>query len=86
MNFTLQGFFLNVSLDSILTVAKHACSTRKVFCMNLSAQFLCRIFKDNMMAAFPYIDILFGNDEVSLLGKGFAGSVMKTLLCSVCAS
>lgn len=62
-HFYISGFFLNVSLDSILTVAKHACCTRKVFCMNLSAPFLCRIFKDNMMAAFPYIDILFGNDE-----------------------
>ncbi|XP_065290557.1 uncharacterized protein Adk2 isoform X2 [Dermacentor albipictus] len=61
-HYYISGFFLNVSLDSILTVAKHASSKKKVFCMNLSAPFLCRIFKDNMMAAFPYVDIIFGNE------------------------
>lgn len=61
-HYYISGFFLNVSVESILTVAKHACSNGKVFCMNLSAPFLCRLFKDNMMAAFPYVDIIFGNE------------------------
>uniref|UniRef100_A0A131XX10 Adenosine kinase n=1 Tax=Ixodes ricinus TaxID=34613 RepID=A0A131XX10_IXORI len=61
-HYYISGFFLSVSLDSILTVAKHACSKGKTFCMNLSAPFLCRIFKEQMMQAFPYIDILFGNE------------------------
>ncbi|XP_077545120.1 adenosine kinase 2 [Haemaphysalis longicornis] len=61
-HYYISGFFLTVSLDSILTVAKHACSEKKTFCMNLSAPFLCNFFKDNMMAAFPYVDIIFGNE------------------------
>ncbi|KAG0729663.1 Adenosine kinase [Chionoecetes opilio] len=30
--------------------------------MNLSAPFLCEFFKEPMMKAFPYIDILFSNE------------------------
>ncbi|XP_064458355.1 uncharacterized protein LOC135368774 [Ornithodoros turicata] len=58
----ISGFFLTVSIESILTVAQHAHEKGKVFSMNLSAAFLCRLFKDQMMQAFPYIDLLFGNE------------------------
>ncbi|XP_069992515.1 uncharacterized protein Adk2 isoform X2 [Penaeus vannamei] len=58
----ISGFFLTVSPESILMVGEHACENNKVFCMNLSAPFLCEFFKDPMMKAFPYIDILFGNE------------------------
>jgi adenosine kinase len=34
--------------------------------MNLSAPFISQFFKDPLMAAFPYIDILFGNESESL--------------------
>lgn len=30
--------------------------------MNLSAPFLCEFYQKPMMAAFPYVDILFGNE------------------------
>lgn len=30
--------------------------------MNLSAPFLCEFFQKPMLAAFPYVDILFGNE------------------------
>lgn len=30
--------------------------------MNLSAPFLCEFFKKPMMEAFPYVDIIFGNE------------------------
>lgn len=33
--------------------------------MNLSAPFLCQVFKKPMMEALPYVDILFGNESVS---------------------
>lgn len=59
-----QGFFLTVSPDSILTVGKHALENNKTFCMNLSAPFLCEFYKDPMMKAYPYIDIIFGNETV----------------------
>lgn len=61
-HYYISGFFLSVSIESIMTVAKHACEKGKIFAMNLSAPFLVTIFKDNMMAAFPYVDILFGNE------------------------
>lgn len=60
--FYISGFFLTVSPESILTIGQHAQEHNKIFCMNLSAPFLCEFFKDPMMKAFPYIDILFGNE------------------------
>ena len=33
--------------------------------MNLSAPFLCQVFKKQMMDAMPFVDILFGNETVS---------------------
>ncbi|RXG53599.1 hypothetical protein Avbf_11442, partial [Armadillidium vulgare] len=56
------GFFLTVSPESILEVGRHASENNKVFSMNLSAPFLCEFFSEAMMKAFPYIDILFGNE------------------------
>ncbi|RKP12756.1 adenosine kinase [Piptocephalis cylindrospora] len=60
--FYIEGFFLTVSPETILTVAKHAAATNKVFCMNLSAPFLCQFFQEPMDASAPYWDILFGNE------------------------
>jgi len=59
----IAGFFLTVSPPSIMKVAKRACDNNKIFTMNLSAPFLCQFFKEPMMAAMPYIDILFGNES-----------------------
>jgi len=58
----ISGFFLTVSPESIQTVAKHAYDSDKMFMMNLSAPFLCEHFQKPMLAAFPYVDILFGNE------------------------
>lgn len=60
--FYISGFFLTVSPDTILTVAKHAHERKKTFAMNLSAPFLCQFFKDPMLQVLPYVDILFGNE------------------------
>lgn len=60
-----QGFFLTVSVESILRVAKHASENNKLFCMNLSAPFICQFFKDNLNQVLPYVDVLFGNETVS---------------------
>lgn len=46
-----------------MEVAKHALSTKKTFMMNLSAPFISQFFKDPLMEAMPYIDILFGNES-----------------------
>ncbi|XP_026120996.1 adenosine kinase-like [Carassius auratus] len=58
----IAGFFLTVSLESILKVAKHASENNKIFCINLSAPFICEFFKEALMKVMPYVDILFGNE------------------------
>ncbi|KAL2083060.1 hypothetical protein ACEWY4_020833 [Coilia grayii] len=60
--FYIAGFFLTVSLESILKVAKHAADSNKIFSINLSAPFICQFFKDALMEVMPYVDILFGNE------------------------
>lgn len=62
----ISGFFLTVSPPSIQSVAKIALENNKPFMMNLSAPFISQFFKDPLMAAFPYIDILFGNESEAL--------------------
>lgn len=62
---SLQGFFLTVSLESMLKIAKYASENNKLFCINLSAPFICEFFKDNLMQVMPYVDVLFGNEMVS---------------------
>lgn len=66
----IGGFFLTVSPDSIVKVGEHCAQTNKHFMMNLSAPFIASFFKDPLMAAMPYIDILFGNEaEADALTK-----------------
>ncbi|KAK0153631.1 Adenosine kinase [Merluccius polli] len=66
----IAGFFLTVSPESILEVAKHAAANNKVFCLNLAAPFISQFFKDNLMQVMPYVDVLFGNEtEAAAFGK-----------------
>ncbi|XP_066534285.1 adenosine kinase isoform X2 [Hoplias malabaricus] len=58
----IAGFFLTVSLESILKVAKHASENNKIFSLNLSAPFISQVFKESLMKVMPYVDILFGNE------------------------
>lgn len=68
--FYISGFFLTVSPESIVAVGKHAAEKNKIFTMNLSAPFLCQFFKEPMMEALPYVDILFGNEtEAGIFAK-----------------
>ncbi|XP_073993108.1 adenosine kinase 2 isoform X2 [Rhodnius prolixus] len=61
-----SGFFLTVSIDTILEVAQIALQRNKLFMMNLSAPFLPVFYKEQMMRAMPYVDILFGNETEAL--------------------
>lgn len=66
----ISGFFLTVSPESIVKIGKHAAEKDKLFMMNLSAPFLCQVFKKPMMEALPYVDILFGNEsEAAVFAK-----------------
>lgn len=60
--FYIGGFFLTVSPESILELAKHACDNNKYCMTNLSAPFLCQFFSEPMMKFFPYVDVLFANE------------------------
>lgn len=62
----ISGFFLTVSPPSMLTVAKIALERKKPFIMNLSAPFISQFFKEPLMQAMPYVDIIFGNESEAL--------------------
>ncbi|XP_076458378.1 uncharacterized protein LOC143292087 isoform X2 [Babylonia areolata] len=57
------GFPLTVSPASMLRMARHSKEEGKTYCMNLSAPFLCSIFKEPMMQLLPYVDFLFCNES-----------------------
>ena len=59
----IAGFFLTVSVDSIKAVGSHCSETNKMFCLNLSAPFICQFFKDQLLSVLPYVDFLFGNED-----------------------
>ncbi|RUP47851.1 Ribokinase-like protein [Jimgerdemannia flammicorona] len=63
--FYIGGFFLTHSGGAAATieVAKHASTTDKVFALNLSAPFISQVFKNQLDAVLPYVDILFGNED-----------------------
>jgi len=60
---------MTVCPDAMLEVAKFAASHDRLFTMNLSAPFLCTAFKEQLLCLLPYVDILFGNELVSLLAS-----------------
>ena len=61
----MTSFFLTVSVDSIMTLAKDAEANNKVFTMNLSAPFLIQVppFWEGMQKCMPYCDFVFGNES-----------------------
>ncbi|KAK2573218.1 Adenosine kinase [Acropora cervicornis] len=82
------GFFLTVSIESIVAVGKHAAEKNKTFIMNLSAPFLCQFYKKQMMEAMPYVDILFGNEtEAGTFAKeqDFETEDLKEIALKICA-
>ena len=66
----MAGFFLTVSVESLVQVAEHALVEKKTFCLNLSAPFIVDFFGDQLGQAMPYADFLFGNEgEAAAYGK-----------------
>ncbi|CAM4749353.1 unnamed protein product [Rotaria magnacalcarata] len=63
--FYTAGFFYTVSPDTVMRLCEHANQTKKLFCTNLSAPFVCEFFGDRLMKAIPYVDYLFGNETES---------------------
>ncbi|KAK7583778.1 hypothetical protein V9T40_004741 [Parthenolecanium corni] len=58
----VTGFFLIVSPNSALEVAKTALENQKLFIMNISAPYICHTFNEHLSSLLPYVDILFGNE------------------------
>lgn len=58
----ISGYFLTVSPESIQFVCQHVADDNKTLLMNFSAPFLSQFFKEPQMAAFPYVDIIIGNE------------------------
>lgn len=48
-----------------MEVAKHSHNHNRTFMMNLSAPFIPQFFKEPLMKALPYVDLLFGNETES---------------------
>jgi adenosine kinase len=64
------GFFLTVSVESLLTVAKHANDNSKIFSMNLAAPFIIDFFGEQLDSCMPYCDFVFANEsEAATYGK-----------------
>lgn len=82
------GFFLTVSVPSLVEVAERAVSNEeKVFCLNLSAEFIVDFFGDQMATAMPYADYVFGNEsEAAAYGKKHEmGTDLKEIALKVAA-
>lgn len=71
----ISGFFFTVCPEAIMRIAKFSCENNRTFTINLSAPFLSQFFKDKIMDAFPYVDILFGNDDEA---RAFAKNVLNS--------
>jgi len=81
------GFFLTVSVPSLMKVAEHAAANDKTFCLNLSAPFIVDFFGDQMGTAMPFADFLFGNEsEAAAYGKKHnLGEDIKEIALAVAA-
>lgn len=74
----ISGFFLTVSAESMMDVARHSHAEKKTFCFNLSAPFLMQVppFFASMKELFPYVDVLFGSEtEAAELAKAMGWEI-----------
>eukprot|EP00894_Picocystis_sp_ML_P002587 jgi/Pico_ML_1/53104/g3713.t2 len=78
----MSGFFITVSPESILSVAKHAAENDKCFMMNLAAPFIMEVppFKAVLMDALPFVDYLFGNETEALTYAKTEGNAINFFL------
>jgi adenosine kinase len=83
----MAGFFLTVSVESLVHVAEHALANGKVVGINLSAPFIVDFFGDQLAQAMPYADFVFANEsEAAAYGKKHnLGEDLKEVALAVCA-
>lgn len=56
-----------VSPESIMQLATHAHANKHTFMMNLSAPFVSQFYKEPLAKMLPYVDVMFGNEEVRFI-------------------
>eukprot|EP00461_Guttulinopsis_vulgaris_P001430 UN01430 len=61
-HYIVEGYFLTVSQDSVLTLAKHAMANNKIFAFSLSAPFICQFFTEGVKAVLEYSNIVVANE------------------------
>lgn len=81
----IAGFFLTVSIESLVTIGEHAVANNKVFALNLSAPFIISFFGDQVATAMKYADYLFCNEsEAEEYGKKHElGSDLKEIALAI---
>lgn len=81
------GFFLTVSVESLVQVAEQAAAKNKVFCLNLSAPFIVDFFDKQLATALEYADFLFGNESeaAAFAKKNNLGEDLKEVALKVAA-
>lgn len=76
----VSGFFFTVNPETIMRLAKFSLENDRTFSVNLSAAFISQFFKDKLMAALPYVDLIFGNeDEAEAFSKNILGKETKDI-------
>lgn len=50
-----------------MKLANFSLKNNRTFSINLSAPFISQFFTDKLKAALPYVDIIFGNEDVGFL-------------------
>jgi len=64
------GYFITVSVDTLVALGKHAAAHDKAVLYNLSAPFVIQFFFDQLSTVLPYVDVVFSNDdEARALGE-----------------
>lgn len=71
-----------VSPESILLLAERARAGGHAFIMNLSAPFVSQFYKEPLQKMLPYVDVLFGNESVSMTILCLLLIFLMTRLCS----
>lgn len=75
------GFHLTVCVPAIEALGEHAAKENKVLVMNLSAPFLCQLFKNQMDAVSIYCDYIIGNESEAAAYAEAHDLNVKTVEC-----
>jgi len=83
----MAGFFLTVSVESLVKVGEHAVANNKVMSVNFSAPFIIDFFGDQLATAIEYADYVFSNEsEAAGYGKKHElGEDLKEIALKVAA-